>query len=84
MSEDYLKLKENLKLYPPRFVVEIRGLSTAKDTKAVFTFEGATEEIVKEIILTKGVVHITRRRLSTCLWNYGPSLSKYLKTNVNC
>ena len=84
MSEDDLKLKESMKLYPPRFVVEIRGSSTAKDTKAVFTFEGATEEIFKEIILTKGIVHKTRRRLSTCLWNYGSSLSKYLKANVNC
>ena len=63
MSEDDLKLKENMKLYPPRFVVEIRGSSTTEDTKAVFTFEGAIEEIVKEIILVKGIVHITRRRL---------------------
>ena len=58
MSEDDLKLRESMKLYPPRFVVEIRGSSNAKDTKAVFTFEGATEEIVMEITLTKGIVHI--------------------------
>ena len=84
MSKNELILKERLNLYPPRFVVKISASSTAEDSKVVFTFEGATEEIVKEIILTKGIVHITRRLLSTCLWNYGASLSKYLRANVNC
>ena len=57
MSKEELQLSERMKLYPPRFVVKIKGSNNAVDSKAVFTFEGATEEIVKEIILTKGVVH---------------------------
>ena len=57
MSKEELQLSEHMKLYPPRFVVKIKGSNNAVDSKAVFTFEGATEEIVKEIILTKGVVH---------------------------
>ena len=61
MSEDDLKLKECMNLYPPRFVVKIGASSTAEVSKAVFTFEGATEEIVKEVILTKGIIHIICR-----------------------
>ena len=51
-----LILKERLNLYPPRFVVKISASNTAEDSKAVFTFEGATEEVVKEVILTKGII----------------------------
>ena len=65
MSKNELTLKERLNLHPPRFVVKISASSTAEDSKVVFTFEGATKEIVKKIILTKGIVHITRRLLST-------------------
>jgi len=56
MNENELILKERMNLYPPRFVVRIRESSSAEDSKAVFTFEGATEKIVKEVILTKGIV----------------------------
>ena len=54
MSIEDLLLREAEKLYPPRFVVVARS-STAKDCHVVFTFEGATEEIVKEITLQKGI-----------------------------
>ena len=57
MTKEDLQLSEHINLYPPRFVVKIKGSNTAVDSKAVFKFEGATKEIVKEIILTKGVVH---------------------------
>ena len=67
MSMDNLTLKEKMKMYPPRFVVKIRASRTAEDSKAVFTFEGATKEIVKEVILTKGIVHIICRLLDRCL-----------------
>ena len=63
MSKDALMLKESMNLYPPRFVVTIRASSNAEDSKAVFTFEGATEKIVKEVILTKGIVHTSCRLL---------------------
>ena len=53
-----LKFCENERLYPPRFVVAVSGLSVAKDTHVAFTFEGATKKIVKEIILTKGIVYV--------------------------
>ena len=56
MSVDYLKLKEDKKLYPPRFVVTVLRSSTATDSFVDFTFQGATQEIVKRIRLTKGTV----------------------------
>lgn len=55
MSVEELQLKEKQKLYPPRFVATVRGSSTAEDSKAVFTFEGATRKISREIILAKGI-----------------------------
>ena len=58
MSVRELQLNEHLNLYPPRFVFKTSASSTANDSKAVFTFEGATEEIVKEVILSKGTIHI--------------------------
>ena len=61
MRKDDLILKECMNLYPPRFVVKISASSTAEDSKAVFTFEGATEEIVKEVILTKGIIQTIHR-----------------------
>ena len=67
MSKDEVRLKERMNLYPPRFVLRIRASSTAEDSKVVFTFEGATEEIVKEVIVTKGIVHIICRLLGRCL-----------------
>ena len=56
MSVDYLKLKEDNKLYPPRFVVTVLRSSTATDSFVDFTFQGATQEIVKRFTLTKGTV----------------------------
>ena len=75
MSAEDLILKERMNLYPPRFVITIGASSSAKDSKAVFTFEGATEEIVKEVILTKGITHTICRLLSGCI-HIGESLSK--------
>ena len=56
MNEEYLKLKEDNKLYPPRFVITVRRSSTAMDSYVDFTFQGATREIVKRISLTKGTL----------------------------
>ena len=56
MSVDYLTLKEDNKLYPPRFVVTVLRSSTATDSFVDFTFQGATQEIVKRFTLTKGTV----------------------------
>ena len=56
MSEEYLKLKEDNKLYPPRFVITIRRSSSAMDSYVDFTFQGATRQIVKRISLTKGTL----------------------------
>ena len=56
MSVDYLTLKEDNKLYPPRFVVTVLRSSTATDSIVDFTFQGATREIVKRFTLTKGTV----------------------------
>ena len=60
---DDLQLREKKELYPPRFVITFTGSSTAEDSHAVFTFQGATEEIVKEIILTKGTDHVIFGRI---------------------
>ena len=57
MSLQELQLREATKLYPPRFVITTHGSSAAEDSRVVFTFEGATEEIIKEIILPKGSAH---------------------------
>ena len=62
MSEDDLKLREDEMLYPPMFVIKVRGSSSAENSKVIFTFEGATEKIVKEVILTKGILGTQGRR----------------------
>ena len=59
MTIEELQLREATRLYPPRFVIEIQGSNVVKDSALAFTFEGATEEIVKEVIFTKGIVWIT-------------------------
>ena len=82
MNKDDLILKERMNLYPPRFVFKISATSTAEDSKAVFTFEGATEEIVKEVILTKGITHIICRLLGGCI-NIEESLSKQFGMPIN-
>ena len=58
MSIEQLQLAERQKLYPPRFVITVTESSAAEDSLVVFTFEGATQEIVKKISLTKGIVYI--------------------------
>ena len=57
-SIEELQLLEQKKLYPPRFVITIIGCSTAKNSLVAFTFKGATQEIVKEISLVKGIVYM--------------------------
>ena len=57
MKLDDLQTRQNIKLYPPRFVVTVKGSSDAQDSKAVFTFEGTVNPIVKEIILARGIFH---------------------------
>ena len=76
MNKDGLILKEHMNLYPPRFVIRIGASSTAEESKAVFTFEGATEKIVKEVMLTKGITHVICRLLGRCLWHIQTSLNK--------
>ena len=59
MSAEELRFMEGKRLYPPRFVVKIGGSSAVKDSTLAFKFEGATEEIVKQVIFTKGIVCTT-------------------------
>lgn len=61
MHVDELKLKEKNNLYPPRFVITVTESDTAEDSHVVFTFQGATEEIIKEFSLTEGIVHMICR-----------------------
>ena len=58
MCREDLQLREDTKLYPPRFVVKVKASNTAEDFRADFKFEGATEDITKEIIFTNGMVHL--------------------------
>ena len=58
MSIEDLQLAEYKKLYPPRFVIMVKKSSAAKDSHVNFTFEGATQEIVKTISLSKGIVYM--------------------------
>ena len=58
MSVEELKLREDMKLYPPRFVITAINFSTAEDSVVGFTFEGATEKIVRHISLTKGIIYM--------------------------
>ena len=56
MDSEDLKLREKNMLYPPMFVVNIIGPSVPECPKAIFKFEGATKEIVKEILLAEGML----------------------------
>ena len=58
MNIQELQLSEHQKLYPPRFVITVTKSSAAEDSLVVFTFEGATQEIVKKISFTKGIVYM--------------------------
>lgn len=60
MCREDLQLGEDTKLYPPRFVVKVKASNTAaaEDFRADFKFEGATEDITKEIIFTNGMVNL--------------------------
>lgn len=53
----YLELKEEKKLYPPKFVIMVRRSRIAEDSHVDFIFQGATRGIVKRISLyiTKGI-----------------------------
>ena len=59
MTIKELQLREETRLYPPRFVLKIQGSNVVKDSALAFKFEGATQEIVKKVIFTKGIVCIT-------------------------
>ena len=52
-----LQLMEAKRLYPPRFVIQVRRTSTAENSFVDFTFQGATQQIIKRISLnaTKGI-----------------------------
>ena len=84
MSEDNIKLKEDQMLYPPMFVIKVRGSSSAENSKVIFTFEGATEKIVKEVILTKGILGTVYacRLLGRCLRHCGACLNNICLNTV--
>ena len=72
MRPDELQVREEKKLYPPRFVITVRRSCAAPDSRVVFRFEGATRQIVKDVILPPGIVH-TRfiqdiRQMLTASW----------------
>ena len=58
MDKDELEAREDTRLYPPRFVISVRRSCPAPDSRVVFRFKGATKQIVKEVILSKGMSHI--------------------------
>ena len=72
MGQDELQTREAAKLYPPRFVIKVRRSCAAQDSRVVFRFEGATRQIVKDVILTKGIVHTRSiqdiRQMLTASW----------------
>ena len=51
-----LQLMEDMRLYPPRFLIRVSGSAAAENSRAIFTFQGAIKTIVKEVILNKGKV----------------------------
>ena len=57
MDKDELQAREDTRLYPPRFVITVRRSCPAPDSRVVFRFKGATKQIVKQVILTKGMSH---------------------------
>ena len=57
-SEKDLELLQERRHYPPRFVIRVNETSAAEDCLVGFTFQGATQIIVKEIALTKGIVQM--------------------------
>ena len=52
IPKERLQLKEKKNLYPPRFVVEVCEGTTA--TTITFYFKGATKQITRGKVLTKG------------------------------
>lgn len=74
MSEDDLKLREDNKLYPPKFIITVRRSSAAGNSHVDITFEGATRKIVKRFSLTTGIVSMMCRLLLRCLWYHEVSL----------
>ena len=72
MRPDELQVREETKLYPPRFVITGRRSCAAQDSRVVFRFKGATRQIVKDVILTPGIVHTRSiqdiRQMLTASW----------------
>ena len=60
MDKEVLELREEQKLYPPKFVITVRRSHTAKDSYVDFRFQGATREIFKRISLniTEGIIYM--------------------------
>ena len=57
MSVEDIRLREDNKLYPPRFEIMVIRSSAAEDSHVDIRLRGATREIVKRFSLTKGIVH---------------------------
>ena len=71
MGVEELELSEAKGLYPPRFVVTIQTSGAVRNSIVGFKFEGATKEIVKEVILTKGTVCTTSYFVSAYMASWG-------------
>ena len=71
MGVEELELSEAKGLYPPRFVVTIKGSDAVRNSIVEFKFEGATKEIVKEVIFTKGTVCITSYFVGAYMASWG-------------
>ena len=78
ISEEELQLLEAKKLYPPRFVITITGSNYAENSLVSFIFEGATQEIAKEISLNKGIFHIVTKLLFVVYGIMGDTLNEIL------
>ena len=71
MGVEELQLSEATRLYPPRFVITIRRSGAVRDSTVVFKFKGATKEIVKEVIFTKGIVCTNSHILGAYMTSWG-------------
>ena len=63
MREEDLKLSEDKKLYPPRFVITVTGSNYAENSRVAFIFQGGIQEIIKEISLSRGIFYMITKLL---------------------
>ena len=58
-AKEQLKLKEELRIYPPRFRVEISCSPSARSDQIKIEFRGAVTDLVFDVILTPTPASIT-------------------------